>query len=581
MLLRFPSSYSVQHQEAGTRAFKLGDWQTAVSEYTKAIALEPQTPLHYSNRSAAYVKLGRFHEAAADADACIRIQPTYCKGYGRKGSALIAMKEYDQAIDAYTKGLQVAPDEESLRMGLEAARYAQRENSQAQRAVRRTRAARLSSVATQHKAQHATTASSFVAEKRRQIKLEMAALQAQLDLLAELEEMSDDAKIEMLFSLIDKKRDGMVDAAELANALRAGNKSLSLSDAIDRAIRTVAAFDKDGDTKLDMAEFKTCIEATRDELDMTLGEFAEFMSLQLALVEDLGIADMPTSATPMVSDSASSASLEREVSQEEEYMKILRDPRMQELFHLFDKDGNMELSFKQVASGLYRLSHNMAESTRTTMGVLFMLDKHDKRTLDYEQFGRLVLAVVAASTAPFDQVVDDLIFALTADDPIPESELQALYVADNMYEGVLDLKQKQHEVSHLMDPVIYGRIQKLFDTWDINNDGYISKKELAIGLRHFHEASHEEGDPEEEATSLIELDQDGDHLLDRLDFARALGTFAEEAGKSLHDMIDFMVVTTAIGEKQTNSYKRAFRHSVSMDAAAMALRDIKNLDVDD
>jgi len=57
--------------------------------------------------------------------------------------------------------------------------------------------------------------------------------------------------------------------------------------------------------------------------------------------------------------------------------------------------------------------------------------------------------------------------------------------------------------------------------------------------------------------------------------------FAQAADKNLHDMIDFMMVTTTMGEKQTNSYKRAFRHSVSMDAAAMALKDIKNAEVDD
>ena len=68
--------------------------------------------------------------------------------------------------------------------------------------------------------------------------------------------MSDDEKVTTLFTLIDQKRDGAVDAAELADALRHRNKSLTLSDAIDRAIRTVAAFDADGDTKLSLTEFK-------------------------------------------------------------------------------------------------------------------------------------------------------------------------------------------------------------------------------------------------------------------------------------------------------------------------------------
>ena len=525
------------------------------------------------------MKLGRFGEAVKDADECIRLEPKHTRGYGRKGSALIAMKKYPEAVEAYTEGLKVAPDEESLRMGLEAARYAQRENNPATKAIRRTRAAR-QVLATQHKAMHATTATAFVAEARRQIKLEMAALQAQLDLLDELEIMSDDEKVGMLFTLIDQKGDGMVDAAELANALRCRNKSLSLSEAIERAIRTVAAFDSDGDTKLDMKEFQNCIEATRTELGMTLAEFAEFMCLQLTSADEKGLASS-TPQRPLVPERENSPSLESEVREQEEYMEILRNPRMQELFHLFDTDHNMELSFKQVAAGLYRLSHSMAESTRTTMGLLFMLDKEEKRTLDYDQFGRLVMAVVAASNAPFDQVVDELIFALTADEPIPESELQALYIADSMYEAIYDLKHKQHEIADLMDPLDYGRIQKLFDTWDTDEDGFVSKKDLVVGLRHFHEASHEDGNPEDEAATLIKFDQDGDHLLDRIDFARALATFAKAAGKNLHETIDFMVVTAAMGEKQTKSYKRAFRHSVSMDAAAMALKDIKNVEVDD
>ena len=254
MRLRIHSYFvcAQQHQNAAAKAFQLGDWETAVREYGQAIALDAATPAHYSNRSAAYVKLGKLYEAVKDADECIRLAPSYGRGYGCKGSALIAMKLYPQAIQAYSRGLLVAPDEESLHMGLEAARFAQREHCATTNALCRTRAARQ----VQHKAIHATTATTFVRETRRQIKLEMAALQTQLDLLDELEAMPDDDKVEMLFSLIDQKSDNLVDASELASVLRHGNKSLSLSGAIDRAIRTVAAFDDDRDTKLDLTEFK-------------------------------------------------------------------------------------------------------------------------------------------------------------------------------------------------------------------------------------------------------------------------------------------------------------------------------------
>jgi Ca2+-binding EF-hand superfamily protein len=476
------------------------------------------------------VKLGMLKEAVADAEVCIRLDPGLHKGYGRKGSALLAMKMYNEAVATYKKALKLAPAEEYLKMGLEAAKFAKRENNTARRAVQRAQIVHQSSQSNQYKASKAPTGSAFVQETRRRLKLEMAALQAQLDLLNELEELSDNDKLEMLFGLIDDNNDGTVDSAELATAMRKGNTSLGLADAIERAIQTVAVFDTNGDTKLDFKEFTTCIEATKEELGMTLGEFVEFMALPLTS------ADGPSTKANDKEVVPSEAEITKQVKDQEEYIAVLSDPRLKELFNLFDKDGTHELSFMEVAVGLYRLTHNMEESTRTTMGLLFMIDKDDKRKLDYAQFGRLVMAVVAASTSSFEDVVNDLVFALTTDDTIPEADLQSLYIADSMYAGAVEMTHKTEKVHRITDPVSYSRIQKLFDLWDVDNTNHISRGALSKGLQHYHEAAHDGGNAAEEAATLLELDQEGDVQLDRLDFARALVKFAEVLEKDLNEV---------------------------------------------
>jgi stress-induced-phosphoprotein 1 len=48
---------------------------------------------------------------------CIKVNPTWSKGYGRKGAALHGAKRYDEAIAAYEDGLKVE-DTPQLRKGL-------------------------------------------------------------------------------------------------------------------------------------------------------------------------------------------------------------------------------------------------------------------------------------------------------------------------------------------------------------------------------------------------------------------------------------------------------------------------------
>lgn len=63
--------------------------------------------MFFSNRSGAYLALGRGEEALADANRCIALSPMWVKGYSRKGAALHAMKRFPDAIAAFRQGVYV------------------------------------------------------------------------------------------------------------------------------------------------------------------------------------------------------------------------------------------------------------------------------------------------------------------------------------------------------------------------------------------------------------------------------------------------------------------------------------------
>lgn len=61
----------------------------------------------YSNRSAAYAKAGKFAEALEDAEQTIKLNPTWAKGYSRKGAAAAGLGDYMKAFEAYNEGKKV------------------------------------------------------------------------------------------------------------------------------------------------------------------------------------------------------------------------------------------------------------------------------------------------------------------------------------------------------------------------------------------------------------------------------------------------------------------------------------------
>ncbi|KAJ6827587.1 hsp70-Hsp90 organizing protein 2-like [Iris pallida] len=95
-----------EEREKGNDFFKKQQYPEAVKHYTEALKRNPKDPRVYSNRAACYTKLGALPEGLKDAEKCIELDPTFSKGYTRKGAVQFFMKEYDKALETYQEGLK-------------------------------------------------------------------------------------------------------------------------------------------------------------------------------------------------------------------------------------------------------------------------------------------------------------------------------------------------------------------------------------------------------------------------------------------------------------------------------------------
>lgn len=95
-------------KEKGNQALNAEKFDEAIAAYTEAIGLDGKNHVLYSNRSAAYAKAGKFAEALEDAEKTIELNPTWAKGYSRKGAAASGLCDYMKAIEAYNEGKLVS-----------------------------------------------------------------------------------------------------------------------------------------------------------------------------------------------------------------------------------------------------------------------------------------------------------------------------------------------------------------------------------------------------------------------------------------------------------------------------------------
>lgn len=104
-------------KEEGNELFKKDQFPAAVAAYTEAIRRLPTEHTTYSNRAAAYLKLGAYNDALKDAEKCLELKPDFVKAHARKGHAYFWTKQYNRALQAYDDGLKYDPQNADCREG--------------------------------------------------------------------------------------------------------------------------------------------------------------------------------------------------------------------------------------------------------------------------------------------------------------------------------------------------------------------------------------------------------------------------------------------------------------------------------
>ncbi|KAI1138019.1 hypothetical protein F5Y05DRAFT_384875 [Hypoxylon sp. FL0543] len=102
----------------GNKAIAEKNFDAAIDAFTKAISIDPNNHVLYSNRSAAYASKKDWANALKDAEKTTEIKPDWPRGWGRKGAALHGSGDLLGASEAYEEGLKHDPNNAGLKSSL-------------------------------------------------------------------------------------------------------------------------------------------------------------------------------------------------------------------------------------------------------------------------------------------------------------------------------------------------------------------------------------------------------------------------------------------------------------------------------
>jgi tetratricopeptide (TPR) repeat protein len=114
LILSDPSAKTAEKARAyyvrGQAYVESGQVDTALSDLTNAISLEPDYASAYDVRAAAYVTERKFDLALRDESAAIGLHPDSANYYYNRGNILLQLRESAAAIDDYSTAIRIRPD---------------------------------------------------------------------------------------------------------------------------------------------------------------------------------------------------------------------------------------------------------------------------------------------------------------------------------------------------------------------------------------------------------------------------------------------------------------------------------------
>jgi tetratricopeptide (TPR) repeat protein len=105
---------SDEFKAQGNAAFAQGQYEQAEDLYSKAIAEDPSNHVLFGNRSATRLPQNKYDAALEDADQAIKLDPSWVKGYYRRGMAQIELQLWRDAAESFGMALEKQPKNSEL-----------------------------------------------------------------------------------------------------------------------------------------------------------------------------------------------------------------------------------------------------------------------------------------------------------------------------------------------------------------------------------------------------------------------------------------------------------------------------------
>jgi Tfp pilus assembly protein PilF len=86
-----------------------GDWQKALTNYSKAEALDPNNPDTYNNKGVVLKEMGEYDQALDEFLRAVFLDAGYAKAYNNIGVVYYMQKNYPEAIRHYLKAIDINP----------------------------------------------------------------------------------------------------------------------------------------------------------------------------------------------------------------------------------------------------------------------------------------------------------------------------------------------------------------------------------------------------------------------------------------------------------------------------------------
>ena len=100
------------YQNRANSNFVMGEYDAAITDYNKAIELNPKEASIYFSRGLAHFNKQSYSSAIADFDKVIELDPDEAMAFFKRGNALEKTGNFDKALTDYQKAVALDPDNE-------------------------------------------------------------------------------------------------------------------------------------------------------------------------------------------------------------------------------------------------------------------------------------------------------------------------------------------------------------------------------------------------------------------------------------------------------------------------------------